>query len=199
MADPILISNLPNAAPELAGKVIHNTVAGVTSKCPIADVLALQTDASTGGKGMVELATTAEVITGTSTTLVPSVAAMVAGTIHRVRGHVSNPQVVYAQQAQLFIMRAEANLTITRIHIHLNCDPTTEMAGDLKWADDLITGTYANATVIDICDTTAGIFTVTAGMDDPTVASGKYIYYQWDASPHADIKSIYFEMYYTLD
>ena len=119
---------------------------------------------------------------------------------YRKQGFVSNPQAVYAQRAQIVIMRADAALTITRIHIHCSdTSPSTELAGDLKFADDINVGGFANATVIDVCDTTNGVVTITSGFDDATVPSGKYIYFQMDASPHADIKDFYIEVFYTYD
>lgn len=113
---------------------------------------------------------------------------------------VSNPQLVYTQRPQVVLFRAPANLTITRIHIHGNdSTPTAELAGDLKWADDVFDGSFTNATVIDVCDTTNGVFTATSSFDDATITSGKYIYFQMDSSPHADWKDFYIEFYYTLD
>ena len=120
--------------------------------------------------------------------------------VHRVRGLVSNPQAMYTQRAQIVMFRADAALTITRIHIHgADLSPTAEMAGDLKWATDVNIGGFADAAVIDVCDTTNGVFTVTTGMDDPTIPSGKYVYFQMDASPHADWKDFYIEVYYVYD
>ena len=115
-------------------------------------------------------------------------------------GTISNPQAVYTQRPEVFLFRAPAALTITRIHIACaDYSPGTELAGDLKFADDNNIGSYANATVIDVCDTTNGVKTITSGFDDATVPSGKYIYFLMDASPHADIKDFYIEVYYTLD
>lgn len=54
MVAPILVSALPDAAPELAGHIIHNTVAGVTSKCHVAEALDL-----------IPVASAADVNTGT--------------------------------------------------------------------------------------------------------------------------------------
>lgn len=113
---------------------------------------------------------------------------------------VTNPQAVYDQRAQIVLFRAPAAITITRIHIHGNdTTPGAELAGDLKWATDVATGGFANATVIDVCDTTNGVFTATSSFDDATVPSGKYIYFQMDASPHADWTDFYIEFYYTFD
>jgi hypothetical protein len=119
---------------------------------------------------------------------------------HKVRGFVSNPQVIYTSRAQIVMFRAEAAITITRIHIACyDYSPTAELAGDLKFADDINNGGFANATVIDVCDTTNGVVTITSSFDDATVPSGKYVYFQMDASPHADIKDFYIEVYYTVD
>lgn len=120
--------------------------------------------------------------------------------VHKLRGLVSNPQAVYAQRPQIVLMRADAAITITRIHVHgSDTTPGAELAGDLKWADDVNTGGFANAAVIDVCDTTNGVKTITSGFDDPTVASGKYIYFQMDSSPNADWKDFYIEVFYTYD
>ena len=114
------------------------------------------------------------------------------------RATISNPQAVYAQAASLPIMKADAALTITGIYIDTR-QTAQEMAGDLKFADDQIIGTLANATVIDVCDTTSGVFSATSGFDDATVPSGKYIYYQFDASPNAAIKDFTLRITYTYD
>ena len=118
----------------------------------------------------------------------------------RLVGFVSNPQAIYAQRAQVVLFRTPAAITITRIHIHgSDTTPTSELAGDLKFADDINIGGFANATVIDVCDTTNGVVTITSGFDDATVPSEKYIYFQMDASPHIDWKDFYIEVYYTVD
>ena len=123
-----------------------------------------------------------------------------AAGVQKLRGFVTNPQAVYEQRAQIVLMRTDAAITITRIHIHgSDLTPTSELAGDLKFADDVNAGSFANATVIDVCDTSSGVVTITTGFDDATVPSGKYIYFQMDASPHADWKDFYIEVYYTYD
>lgn len=120
--------------------------------------------------------------------------------INRVRGTVSDPTNYYDQRAIIPLFRSDAAITITRIHIHgPDATPTAEMALDLKFADDLFDGVLANATVIDVCDTTSGVVTITAGFDDATVPDGKYIYWSLDAAPHADWTDFWFEIYYTYD
>lgn len=119
----------------------------------------------------------------------------------RKTGVVGDPAGWYTNiRAQVIIFRTDAAITITRIHIHgADLTPTSELAGDLKFADDINIGGFANATVIDVCDTTNGVFTATSGFDDATVPSGKYVYFQMDAAPHADWKDFYIEVYYTYD
>ena len=114
------------------------------------------------------------------------------------RATVSNPQAVYAQRAQIPIMLTPYAITITSIKINTG-QTAQEMAGDLKFADDIVAGSFANATVIDVCDTTSGMFTATAGFDDATIPSGKEIYFQMDASPNAAIKDLKLEIQYTVD
>ena len=126
--------------------------------------------------------------------------AILGVSVHELQKFVTNPQAVYAQRPQIVLMRTSAAITITRIHIHgSDTTPTSELAGDLKFADDINAGGFANATVIDVCDTTNGLFTATSSFDDATVPSGKYIYFQVDSSPHADWKDFFIEIYYTFD
>lgn len=145
-------------------------------------------------------ASAAQVNAGTATNVFVTPDALTSGFVYRVRGTVVDPQTVYTKRAQLVLFRADAALTITRIYIDCNDHtPTSEMAGDLKWANDIADGSFASAAVIDVCDTTNGVFTATSGMDDATIPSGKFVYYQFDASPHADIDEFYIEVYYQYD
>jgi len=115
-------------------------------------------------------------------------------------GSMSNPQAMYAQRAQVVIGLTTAAITITSIKVRINdSTPTAELAGDLKFADDQFTGSFANATVIDICDTISGAFTATSSFDDATVPSGKFVYFQFDASPHVDIVDVFIQILYTVD
>lgn len=124
------------------------------------------------------------------------------GSLTQIRGGtVGDPASWYTnRRPQIFMFRADAALTITRIHISGgDSTPTSEMAGDLKFADDTFTGGFANATVIDVCDTTNGVFTATSSFDDATVPSGKYVYFQMDSAPHADWKDFFIEVHFTYD
>jgi hypothetical protein len=116
---------------------------------------------------------------------------------HRIRGFVSNPQAVYAQRAQIVFLLTDRPIVITRIHIHgSDTTPTAELQGDLKYADDVNIGGFANATLIAAIDTTNGVKTITSGFTNAAVPVGKYVYLQMDASPHADWKDFYIEFHY---
>ena len=93
--------------------------------------------------------------------------------------------------------QTDAAITITSIKCSLDADPTTELAFDLKWSDAFIG--FANAAVIDVCDTTSGTTSITSGFDDATVASGKDIYLLLDATPDADITQLGCDISYTYD
>jgi hypothetical protein len=100
---------------------------------------------------------------------------------------------------RIFMYQAPWAMTVTKIHIS---NPTTDdIVGDLKFADDTLTGVFAGATVIDICDSTSGSFTVSASsdMDDATVPANKYIYFSLDASPAAAVKDFFIRIDYTVD
>lgn len=122
------------------------------------------------------------------------------GVVHHLRGLLSNPQALYTQRPQVFLMLTDAAITVTRIHLcGPDSTPGAEFAGDLKFADDMLTGGFANATVIQAVDTTSGAFTKTSSFTDATIPSGKYVYLLMDASPNADWKDIYLEVFYTRD
>lgn len=116
-------------------------------------------------------------------------------------GEIAGPADYYTGvRPQIFLYKTLAAITIVSIHIHgPDSTPTTEFAGDLKFADDAFTGSFANATLIRACDTTSGVLTATTGFNDATVPSGKYIYIQMDAAPHIDWKDIFFQILYNFD
>jgi hypothetical protein len=180
--------------------IVDSAESYVLKKTTLANLKTVMTpDSSTTVKGIVELATTAEVTTGTSTTLVPSVASL-KGIVQRCGGTIVDPQTTYTKRAQVVMLYTTAAITITGIYVRLNdSTPTSEFAGDLKFADNQFDGSFTNATIIDVVDTTSGAFTATSGFDDPTVPSGKFIYLSMDASPHADIDEIYVLFTYTVD
>ena len=107
-----------------------------------------------------------------------------------------DPNGLYDVDTQVFIGWATQALTITKIQVECSADPTTEITGDLKYADDFIALT--NATVINDFDTTAGKRTDTS-ITSASVASGKAIYIQFDAQPEAALAQIHFHIEYDFD
>ena len=184
-------------------RVVNNTAGTPASVLITLANLLAALPASTTVAGAAEIATTAEIDTASDSGRIVSPGQFRTSkfAIQKIVGTVANPNSYYNNvRAQIPIFRANAALTITRIHIQgADLTPTSEMALDLKFADDLNTGGFANATVIDVCDTTSGVFTATSSFDDATVPNGKYIYWQMDAAPHVDWKDFYFEVYFTYD
>jgi hypothetical protein len=114
------------------------------------------------------------------------------------RGTLTDPPGYQAIDTQIPIWIAtDAAITITSIKISCDADPTTELDLDLKFADAPIG--WANATLIDVCDTTAGVFSATSGFDDATVPSGKVIYFEFGAAPDAATLWFTFEIQFTYD
>lgn len=93
--------------------------------------------------------------------------------------------------------RTSAAITVTRIDISCDADPTTELDFDLMWADARIGN--ANRAVIDEMNTTAGVTTITSGFDDATVAANKCIYIRFNAEPDAGILDVNVRVTYTID
>lgn len=116
----------------------------------------------------------------------------------RGRWFLPNPATMYASDPHIILLKTDAAITITRIMLR-NSLTGTEIACDLKWASDMLIGSYADAAVIDVCDTTSGVFEVTSGMDDPTIPTGKYVYLQLDATPSALIKYCLLEVDFDYD
>ena len=121
---------------------------------------------------------------------------LVASSARKIRGHISSPNLMYAIAPQIILARADADLTISRIHITLST-AAHNIQATLKFANDAIS--FASSTTIDVVDTTSGLVTITAGFDDATVPSGKYIYLLFDAEPNENIDYMYIEVFYTYD
>ena len=112
--------------------------------------------------------------------------------------NVFDPDAVFAVDAEVCIdPRTQAAITITRIDVTLDADPTTELTFSLKFADAFIG--FANAVVIDDTATVAGVTTVTAGFGDATVPANKAIYLLIDADPDDNITQASFKVSYTFD
>lgn len=118
---------------------------------------------------------------------------------HFLRGTIDNPKDHYDNVSHVLCIWAstDAAITITKIQITCEADPTTELDIDLKWADAFIG--LANAAVIDVCDTINGVVLITAGFDDATVASGKCLYWSFGAAPDAAITQFSFVIEFTYD
>jgi len=90
----------------------------------------------------------------------------------------------------------DAAITISNLEVTCDSDPATEIAGDLKYADDFIS--LSNATVINDFDTTAGVRS-DSSITNGSVASGKCIYIEFDSQPIADILQICFDITYNYN
>lgn len=89
-----------------------------------------------------------------------------------------------------------AAITITRVDVTCDANPTTELDMDLKWADAFIG--LANAALVAALNTTDGVAAVTS-FDDATIASGKCLYLEFGAEPDAAIKQIKVKITYDFD
>jgi len=115
-------------------------------------------------------------------------------------GTIVDPQAKYALRAQLPIGYTTAAITVTSILVRLNTATAgAELAADLKFADDVFTASLANAAVINALDTTSGALTKTSAFTDATIPAGKFVYIQFDSSPHVDILDIFIQILYTVD
>ena len=111
---------------------------------------------------------------------------------------IPDPASFYAVDTQICIEAAiPADLTITRVQVTCDADPTTELDMDLYWADSFIG--FANAALIVACDTTAGAANITSGFSDATIASGKTVYLVFAAEPDENITQIKVKITYDFD
>jgi len=105
---------------------------------------------------------------------------------HQLKFTIIDPPGAYAKSTIIPLwVKTDAALTITNIEFRCDADPTTEVTGDIKYADDLIG--LANATVINDIDTTAGTRS-DSSITSATVAAGKSIYLSYDTTPDAATK-----------
>ncbi len=75
-----------------------------------------------------------------------------------------------------------AALTISKVEIVLDDDPTTEFDLDLYFANSFIG--FAGETLIAAINTTAGVANITT-FSDATVPAGKAVYIKWGSAPDA--------------
>lgn len=121
---------------------------------------------------------------------------LMSSSSQKVRGFVIQPNIVYANRPQVVMMRADANITISRIHIR--CSITTqELECTVKYADDPVT--FPNSAIVAVSDTTSGAVTITSGFTNASVPSGKYVYLLFDAAPNENIDDFYIEIFYSYD
>lgn len=96
---------------------------------------------------------------------------------------ITNPNGFYNLDTQIPVALVKSALTITKIQVSLNTT-AQQVAGDLKYADDLTA--FTNPVVINDFDTTSGVRTDTS-ITSGAVASGKWIYLQFDSQPNSAI------------
>jgi hypothetical protein len=108
---------------------------------------------------------------------------------------IMNPSGAYTLDTQIPIMRAKSALTVTAIYVTLNTT-SYEVAGDLKWADNLTS--FTNATVINDFDTTSGVRTDTS-ISSGSVASGKEVYLQFDSQPNVAVTFMKIDIHWDID
>ena len=105
-----------------------------------------------------------------------------------------SPALAYAVDHEFCIMaKTEAAIVITNLEVTCDADPTTELTGDLKWADAFIG--LGNATVINDFDTGTGTRS-DASIAAGAVAAGKCIYISFDTTPDAAMTQVAFTISY---
>lgn len=87
----------------------------------------------------------------------------------------------------------DSAITVTRVKVTCNADPTTELTGDVKYADAFIG--LANAVVINDFDTATGVRD-DSSISTASVAAGKCLYISFDAVPESALKTISFDILY---
>ena len=110
----------------------------------------------------------------------------------------SNPADYYTNVDTKFciVPKTPAACTVTNLEVTCDANPTTELTGDVKYADTYIG--LANATVINAFDTTDGVLsdsTITSG----AIAAGKAIYISFDTTPDAALKTITWDIQFDYD
>ncbi len=113
---------------------------------------------------------------------------------HHLRFTIVDPATTYTTSATIpIIPKLDNNITITNLEVTCDADPTTELTGDIKYADAYIG--LANATVINDFDTTAGVRSDST-ITNATVTLGKCVYGSFDATPDANITTINMDITY---
>jgi len=107
---------------------------------------------------------------------------------------VVDPAGVYAKDSEFSIWpQTDAAITVTHLEVTCDTDPTTEPAGNIKYADAFIG--RANPIVINAFATTGGVLS-TSAITNAGVAAGKCLYVSFDATPEAAMKQMSFDITY---
>lgn len=119
-------------------------------------------------------------------------------TVRHIRATITSPADFFTNvdTKLCLVPKLGSAITISRVDVSCDSDPTTEITGDLKYANALI-GT-ASSTVIRAIDTAGGTLSTTT-ITTPSVAAGKCIYLQFDTTPDAALKQLAIDMQFTYD
>jgi len=103
-----------------------------------------------------------------------------------------DPFVAYNKTPSICLLESlNAAISVTNLQVTCDADPTTEIAGDIKYADTFI-GT-ANPGLISAFDTTNGVLRSTMAV---AVAAGKCVYLAFDTQPSSAITQVNFNIKY---
>jgi hypothetical protein len=137
------------------------------------------------------------VVFGTSPTITGAVLDVsnntnIAGARHHLRFTIIDPATAYGKSATICIVPTlDAAITVTNLEVTCGADPTTELTGDIMYADTFIG--KATPVVINDFDTAIGVrsdSSITSG----AVASGKAIYVSFDTVPETAITQVSFDL-----
>jgi hypothetical protein len=148
------------------------------------------------GTGNVGIGTTAPTASLDVNGVVKTSATNIRGTVRHLRVAIKYPASAYAAGVRIPLMITDGAITFTSLKVTLDADPTTEINANLKYADALIG--LANATVINDIDTTAGVRD-DSSMTSGSVASGKTVYLEMDASPDPSTVDLLLDAVYVYD
>lgn len=130
---------------------------------------------------------------------------IVEGTITAHEGYVQTkylkftiptPAILYGFDTQVCLIPNVPNaMTITKLEVTCDANPTTELTGDIKYADTFIG--LANPVVINDFDTADGV-RVDTSITTGAVPAGKCVYLQWDTDPDAAMTQMSVIITYTV-
>lgn len=130
---------------------------------------------------------------------------VVTGTVTATEGYVQTkymkftiptPAILYGFDTQVCLIPNVPNaMTITKLEVTCDANPTTELTGDIKYADTFIG--LANPVVINDFDTADGV-RVDTSITTGAVPEGKCVYLQWDTTPDAAMTQMSVIITYTV-